>query len=161
MPTRQLDRPFLLKHQMTWFLLAFLAATPAAAQSLPPHGGAVVVVVVPPGWSDAEAEATREAIGRELGVTAVSPADSRAQLRSGTLRIDVEPSEGSLAVSYQERPRVNKCFSITLRYVFPGGQDGFRSSFAQLTDEFSQNDWMTAETRAKLAAFSARIRAAQ
>jgi hypothetical protein len=55
----------------------------------------------------------------------------------------------------------NKCFSITLRYVFTGGQDGFRTSFAQLTDEFSQNDWMTAETRAKLAAFSVRIRAAQ
>jgi hypothetical protein len=106
MPIRQLDRPFLLRHQMTWFLLAFLGATPAAAQSLPPHGGAVVVVVVPPGWSDAEAEATREAIGRELGVSAVSPSDSRAQLRSGTLRIDVEPSEGSLAVSYQEQPRV-------------------------------------------------------
>ena len=55
----------------------------------------------------------------------------------------------------------NKCFSITLRNVFPSGQVGIETSFAQLTEDFSNNDWMSAETRAKLAAFSARIRAAQ
>ena len=55
----------------------------------------------------------------------------------------------------------NKCFSIKLRYVFPSGQNGFETSFAQLTEDFSQNDWFLAETRAKLAAFSARIRAVQ
>jgi len=55
----------------------------------------------------------------------------------------------------------NKCFSIKLSYVFPSGQDGLGTSFAKLTEEFSQSDWFLAETRAKLAAFSARIRAAQ
>ena len=30
----------------------------------------------------------------------------------------------------------NKCFSITLRYVFPSGQAGVQTSFAQLTEDF-------------------------
>ena len=86
MPANRLDHALRLKNQMMRFLLAFFTTTPAAAQGLastPQREGAVLVVVVPPSWSDADAEATREAIGRELGVSAVSPVDSRAELGFG------------------------------------------------------------------------------
>jgi hypothetical protein len=44
----------------------------------------------------------------------------------------------------------NKYFSLTLGHIF-----------AQLTEDFSNNDWIPAATRDKLATFVARIRAAQ
>jgi hypothetical protein len=55
----------------------------------------------------------------------------------------------------------NKYFSITLGHIFPSGQMGVQTSFAQLTEDFSNNDWIPAATRDKLATFVARIRAAQ
>jgi hypothetical protein len=138
MPARRLDRSFWLKNQITRFLLAFLATTPAAAQSLPntpQREGAVLVVVVPPIWSEADAEATREAIGRELGVAAVAPSDPRAEHGSGTLRIDLDPSKGNLAVSYQERPR-----AITRTIPMPLTRQDMLKSIVVLSGNLARNE---------------------
>jgi hypothetical protein len=54
----------------------------------------------------------------------------------------------------------NKLFGAPLRYVFPSGQVGVDTNFAQLTADLSTNPLVSSDTAQKLKDFDSRIRAA-
>lgn len=92
------------------FLLLSMVGLPGRAAAQPPAAPVPATSPSPPATATVyvveiatdrlDAERLRAAIGRELGVTAVSPDDARASVASARLRVETKPGAKSLTVTF-------------------------------------------------------------
>jgi hypothetical protein len=83
-------------------VLAFALSIAQPARAEGPAATRIVVVEVDPAATEIDAATLREAIGKELGASAVAPDDAPASQAGGRITVSVDRGGHALVVSYRE-----------------------------------------------------------